>query len=132
MPLKNPCSKRGLLTTNLRLLTQLKSRKHASQEPMFKKRFANHKSSFANPVKKSETCLSKYIWKLKDRAVPYEIKWSLHKQSFPYQCGTRKCDICLSEKLAILKGDPQVLINKRSEIMNKCRHKLKYKLPAVK
>ena len=131
-PLDGECTKGALVYHADVTARSVMKRYLGATEPMFKKRFANHKSSFANPVKKSETCLSKYIWKLKDRAVPYEIKWSLHKQSFPYQCGTRKCDICLSEKLAILKGDPQVLINKRSEIMNKCRHKLKYKLSVVK
>ena len=101
-------------------------------EPMFKSRWGNHKSSFSNPLRKSETCLSKYIWSLKEQDIPFEIKWTLHKQSFPYQCGSRKCDICLSEKLEILNGDPKVLLNKRSEIMNKCRHRLKFKLSKVK
>ena len=131
-PLDGQCTK-GAMVYNADVTARAVMRRYAgATEPIFKKRFANHKSSFSNPVKRSETCLSKYIWKLKDQNIPYEIKWSLYKQSFPYQCGTRKCDICLSEKLAILKGDPKVLINKRSEIMNKCRHKLKYKLSVVK
>ena len=131
-PLNGECTK-GAMVYHADITAQAAIRRYlGATEPMFKKRYANHKSSFCNPVKKSETCLSKYIWKLKDRNIPYEIKWSLHKQSFPYQCGTRKCDICLSEKLEILKGDPKFLINKRSEIMNKCRHKLKFKLSAVK
>ena len=101
-------------------------------EPMFKARLANHKSSFAHAGKKNDTCLAKFIWNLKGQNIPFEIKWSLHKQAFPYQCGARTCDLCLSEKLEILKGNPDALINKRSEIMNKCRHRLKYKLRSVK
>ena len=118
-PLDGECTKgalvyRGDVTTQrLPLKTYL-----GATEPMFKKRWGNHKSSFANPLRKSETCLSKYIWSLKEQEIPFEIKWTLHKQSFPYQCGSRKCDICLSEKLEILDGDPRVLLNKRSEIMN--------------
>ena len=131
-PLDGECTKGALVYHADVTARALIKRYMGATEPMFKKRLANHKSSFSNPVRRSETCLSKYIWKLKDQDIPYEIKWSLHKQSFPYQCGTRKCDICLSEKLEILKGDPNLLINKRSEIMNKCRHKLKFKLCAVK
>ena len=101
-------------------------------EPKWKSRFANHLSSFRNAEKKNSTSLAKYIWDLKDKNIPYEIKWTLHKQAFPYKCGTRKCDLCLSEKLEILKGDPRTMLNKKSEIMNKCLHRAKHKLRAVK
>ena len=131
-PLNGECTK-GALVYHADVTARALTRRYlGATEPMWKKRFGNHKSSFANPVRKFETCLSKYIWNLKEQNIPFEIKWALHKQSFPYQCGTRKCDICLSEKLEILRGDPKLLINKRSEIMNKCRHKLKFKLSAVK
>ena len=131
-PLNGECTK-GALVYHADVTARALTRRYlGATEPMWKKRFGNHKSSFANPVRKFETCLSKYIWNLKEQNIPFEIKWSLHKQSFPYQCGTRKCDICLSEKHEILRGDPKLLLNKRSEIMNKCRHKLKYKLCAVK
>ena len=131
-PLNGECTK-GALVYHADVTARALTRRYlGATEPMWKKRFGNHKSSFANPVRKFETCLSKYIWNLKEQNIPFEIKWALHKQSFPYQCGTRKCDICLSEKLEILRGDPKLLINKRSEIMNKCRHKLKFKLYAVK
>ena len=131
-PLDGECTKEALVyhaDVTARALTR---RYMGATEPMWKKRYGNHRTSFSNPLRKSETCLSKYIWKLKEENIPFEIKWSLHKQSFPYQCGTRKCDICLCEKYEILRGDPKLLLNKRSEIMNKCRHKLKYKLSAVK
>ena len=131
-PLDGECTK-GALVYHADVSARALTRRYlGATEPMWKKRYANHRTSFSNPVRKSETCLSKYIWKLKEQNIPFQIKWSLHKQSFPYQCGTRKCDICLCEKYEILRGDPKLLLNKRSEIMNKCRHKLKYKLCAVK
>ena len=37
--------------------------------------------------------------------------------------GDRLCHLCLTEKVFILRGDPGVLLNKRSEIMQNCRHK---------
>ena len=100
--------------------------------PPFKSRFGVHKHSFVNRDRESDTCLSKYIWELKDKNRNYEIKYTLHRQAFPYRCGTRKCDLCLTEKLEILKSDPKRTLNKKSEIMNKCRHRARYKLNSVK
>ena len=75
--------------------------------------------------------LSKHIWALKDANTQHTVKWEILKQSSPYKCGTRKCDLCLTEKLAIIKGKSEKLLNKRSEILNKCRHSRKFKLCSV-
>ena len=45
-----------------------------------------------------------------------------------YTAGGDKCDVCLSEKLAIMKDNDRRSINKRTELMNKCRHKWRQKL----
>ena len=103
-----------------------------STEPVFKRRLATHKHSFINRTREADTCLSKHVWEAKDRQANYDIKWTIHRQAFPYQCGSRKCDLCLTEKLSILNSDPACTLNKRSEIMNKCRHRSKYKLNKVK
>ena len=42
--------------------------------------------------------------------------------------GGDKCDVCQSEKLAIMKDKDSRSINKRTELMNKCRHKWRQKL----
>ena len=101
-------------------------------QPFFKKRLAVHKHSFVNREREVDTCLSKYIWQLKDENKNFDIKWTLHRKAYPYQCGTRKCDLCLTEKLEILKSDPKCTLNKRSEIMNKCLHRKDCKLSSVK
>ena len=100
-------------------------------EPPWKLRHRNHKCSFEKSYRRTESCLSKYVWKLKDEGVDANISWSIDTQSFPYRCGSRKCDLCLTEKLAILRSDPSNTLNTRSEIMNKCRHTRKFKLCSV-
>ena len=45
------------------------------------------------------------------------------KKCQQYTAGGDKCDVCLSEKLAIMKDKDSRSINKRTELMNKCRHK---------
>ena len=91
----------------------------------------NHTKSFRDVEYKSSTELSKYIWSLNGR--PYTIKWSIAARSSPYRCGSRSCSLCLMEKLMILKdSDPDSLLNKRDELISKCRHRNKYCLKNLK
>ena len=46
--------------------------------------------------------------------------------------GGKICDLCLLEKVTILMAEPKVTLNKRDEIMCKCKHKRKYLLSSVK
>ena len=102
-----------------------------STETSFKARYTQHKASLVNANKSSATALSKYIWDLKDRQVPYEIKWKVVTKCQPYRCGTRRCDLCLSEKYEILRSDESDCLNKNSELLQKCRHSNKHKLGKV-
>ena len=38
------------------------------------------------------------------------------------------CKLCLAEKYEILTANDDALLNKRTELINRCRHKNKYKL----
>jgi len=50
------------------------------------------------------------------------------KHAPPYRNGTKTCQLCLNEKLAILTGNQKPQLNKRSELISKCRHKRKFEL----
>ena len=75
-----------------------------------------------------DTWLSTYIWSLKEKNIKYDITWSIAAKASPYACGTRKCDLCLTEKLLIAKSDPEKMLNHRAEIFAKCRHQNKFKV----
>ena len=45
-----------------------------------------------------------------------------------YESSSAKCYLCLHEKLYILEYKGDNLLNQRSELVSKCRHKNKYKL----
>ena len=100
----------------------------------FKTRYSNHKQSFLHQQKKSTTELSKAYWELKEEenGRPLDISWSIVRHARPYNCGTRRCNLCLEEKLTILLADPTTTLNKRSELVAKCRHSNKFKLRNVK
>ena len=99
-------------------------------EGEFKSRSNNHTKSFRD--RGNETELSKYIWQLKDESKSYNISWSIFMYATPYKCGTRRCDLCLTEKYVIARADQEHLLNKRTEIISKCRHRNKYLIKYVK
>ena len=95
-------------------------------ETSFKLRYNNHKKSFKQEKYKSETTLSKYLWDNGLNKTP-NIKWKILKKCNTYEIGQKSCDLCLSEKLHIIRNlqNPN-LINKRTDIGNKCIHKMKH------
>ena len=58
------------------------------------------------------------------------IKWEIARRAAPYKCGTRKCDLCTTEKLEIALANANAntdsLLNKRSEIVSTCRQRTKF------
>ena len=97
-----------------------------STKHSFKTRFNNHKISLKYRKHSHSTCLSKYIWELKDKGTDHEIKWSILKRAKPYSGKPSRCTLCLAEKLCILTADKSALLNKRSELITKCRHENKF------
>ena len=97
-------------------------------EPEFKSRYGNHKKSFNNNKYMKDSELSKEVWRLKANNLNYSIKWRVIKQYPSYNQGSMRCSLCQNEKLAILEHVDSNLLNKRSEIISKCRHQNKYKL----
>ena len=57
-----------------------------------------------------------------------KVKWEIVKKCLPYSPQTKRCLLCLNEKLEIAAYKEQNLWNKRNEIVLKCRHQLKYAL----
>ena len=74
--------------------------------------------SFLKKGYEKETELSKYVLYLKDKGEDFTIKWSVAEKVCRYICGSRRCDLCLTEKLLIAKADPKTLLNKRFEIVS--------------
>ena len=96
-------------------------------ETEFKTRRNNHEQSFKNRKLENATELSKYIWLCKDKGKNFEIKWKIIRNA-PYKTGFKFCQLCLTEKLIILTSQKKTLLNKRSELLFKCRYKTKFKL----
>ena len=92
----------------------------------FKDRYNNHRKSLNNYAYRKETELSKYAWELKEQGKDFDIKWSIVKSVPAYSAGGGSCKLCLEEKLLILKSKKDHMLNKRTELFAKCRHKNKF------
>ena len=92
----------------------------------FKKRFHNHHKSFREQKYANKTELANYVWNLKKSKKSFTMKWSILKKTSSFQNGSKRCPLCLEEKLWIIKLNKESLLNKRSELISKCRHKRKF------
>ena len=81
---------------------------------------------------KSETStrLSRHtcLWRLKDGNKPYSIRWCVVRRAASYSNISERCNLCLAEKLKIAWADKTRSLNKRSELVSKCRHENKFYL----
>ena len=89
----------------------------------FKTRYTSHKSSFKHQSKSSSTALSSHIWNLKENKTPFSPSWSIMALASSYSNKTRSCQLCLTEKTMISLADPSKSLNRRNEIVSKCRHR---------
>lgn len=97
-------------------------------ETDFKTRHRNHKSSFKLEHKKNDTELSKHLWGLKNKNTEYNLKWTILKHANSYNNTTKRCNLCLWEKFFIINADKRKILNRRTELISKCRHSNKFLL----
>ena len=99
-------------------------------EGEWKNRFYNHKLSFKRKRYSNKTTLSSYMWHLRSfSSETPNLKWSVLRCVPPYSNISKKCLLYLYEKLEIVTYQNQTeLLNKRSELLCKCRYANKFPL----
>ena len=100
----------------------------------WKQRFYKHKKSFKNKSYRNDTTLSSYLWDLREKHNVFPtLTWSVVKSVPGYSNISKRCLLCLTEKVLIATYEnPEELLNKRSELMAKCRHNNKFLLSNYK
>ena len=94
-------------------------------------RYYNHQQSFWNEDYKNSTTLSTYLRSIKSTSEEQNVNlsWEVMRQAAPYSNISRRCLLCLHEKLAVaFYPNPEELLNKRSDMISKCRHLNKFLL----
>ena len=130
-PLNGDCNHEAVVyqataTTNQETATYI-----GSTEGNFKRRFYGHKCDMNMYKNKCNTSLATFFWDNKTNNTTPTIKWKILEKCNKYKGATRKCDICLTEKLHILFNRDNPL-NRRTELMTRCPHLRKFKLEHVK
>ena len=92
----------------------------------FKQRYANHLTSIKHEGYSNSTELSKYVWDLKRNGEDYSIEWSVCDRASAYDNRTKRCNLCLAEKASIITADKEKRLNKRNDLVSKCRHMNKF------
>ena len=98
-------------------------------ETDFKHGFLNQTKSFNLEHYEKDTELSKEYSTIKHNHFTPKFTWRIVRKCAPFNTTKRKCYLCLNENLEIAsyKGDNS--LNKKSELINKCRHQNKFTLP---
>ena len=123
-PVENQCLKTNVVYKATVQYDNKTSHYIGMTENSFKTRYTQHKSSLKHSKNRSQTELSSLVWSLKDNNTPYQLTWHIIDNAQPYQPGKRSCNLCLTEKYHILTG--KHLVNKKTELLNKCPHRRKF------
>ena len=98
------------------------------RENIFKDRYFKHRNSLKYESKANFAELCKHFWEMKGKGIKKPtMHWSVTDHAKPYWNGSKRCNLCLTEKYHILTS-PVNLINKRPELVSKCRHENKLQL----
>ena len=134
---KNNCPLDGkCLTSNIIYEAQITSNQLnykqkvyiGTAETDFKHRFNNHTKSFNLEHYEYDTELSKEYWTIKRNHFTPKVTWRIIRKCASFNTTKRKCYLCLNEKLEIASYKGDNLLNKRSELISKCRHQNKFTL----
>ena len=92
----------------------------------WKFRYYNHLQSFRNPTLKNQTALSRYDWDQIELGLTSIINWKVIKRSSSTNSLHVKRNLCLEEKICIVKYSKGNLLNTRKEMISACRHRTKF------
>ena len=84
--------------------------------------------SFRNEFYKNDTELSKELRQMKMKNYTLKITWRIIRKCLPYNYNSRKCYLSLNKKLEIALYEGENLLNKKTDLISKCRHQNKFML----
>ena len=126
-PLEGKCLTDGVIYQASVVADNKESIYVGSCSTSFKDRYRDHICSINNIRYKTKTELSNHIWELKSKNTNFDLNWKILARAAPYKNGGINCNLCLKEKMFILKADKSKILNNLDLIL-KCRHKFKFKL----
>ena len=71
----------------------------------------------------NDTKLSTEYWKVANNKLQPRISWSIKGNYKSYNLNSKRCSLCLHEKLEVVDDPKEILLNKRLEVISQCRHR---------
>ena len=124
-PLNRHCHKESIVyKCTVYTIRQLKKVYLGLTEGEFKTRYYKHSQSFKTKSYLNSTTLSSYVLEVKaEQNETPNLNWEIVRSVPAYSNITKRCILCLYEKILIASyPNPEELLNKRSELVSKCRH----------
>ena len=120
-PLDHKC-----LTENVIYEAKIRSKNEekryiGSMGGIFKSRWYNHMSDIRNS-NNTGTELSKYVWKLKEKNVEFDIDWKILHKIGGNKIAKDICNTCNLEKYEIAMANKRTLLNKRNDLFSNYPH----------
>ena len=98
----------------------------------FKERYRNHNRDFKHGKCDNNTKLTKCIWQLKRDNISFSFKWTIITKVYRSP-NPLLCKLGLTKKLWIINFvNDKNMLNKKQELISKCRHLNKHLLKTVK
>lgn len=97
----------------------------------FKTRYANHKTSMRHAKYENSTELAKYAHHLARENRDFAITWAIKERAKSYSNISGRCNLCIAEAYHIMFAEKASSLNKRSEIISKCRHQHRFALSSA-
>ena len=91
-------------------------------EESFEGRLYNQNLFFRNHFYKNDNEPSKELWHIKMKNYTPETTWRIIRKCLLYNYNSRKCYLCLNEKLEITLYKGENLLNQNMELISKCPH----------
>ena len=96
--------------------------------PPLRLRVATHAQSIKSNTNQTE--LSTKIKELKSQNIDYTLEFHLIENIESYNPEKKRCGLCNAEAYHIIYGNYENLLNSKSELSSKCRHKNRFKIGA--
>ena len=94
--------------------------------PPLRLRVATHKHSFN--TSNNQTVLSEKVKEIQNQNIEYNVTFKLLENRSSYKPESKRCELCIAEKFHIIYSNLENILNKKNEIISKCRHRSKFKL----
>ena len=91
----------------------------------FKTRYRNHTASFRHPHPSNSAELRKHIRNVWDNDIDHSLSWRIITKAQPYSSTNKGCNLCLKEKLVIIRHPYLSSLNKCNKLVSSSRHRNK-------